>query len=56
MTHQYLKSLIKPGITTGYLNDEANKIENFDIEILTIDPKNETKNILFMKELMMKMG
>jgi len=25
MTHQYLKSLIKPGITTGYLNDEADK-------------------------------
>ena len=24
-THQYLKSLIKPGITTGYLNDEADK-------------------------------
>lgn len=25
LTHQYLKSLIKPGITTGYLNDEADK-------------------------------
>ena len=30
LTHQYLKSLIKPGITTKYLNDEADKfiIEN----------------------------
>ena len=25
MTHQYLKGLIKPGITTKYLNDEAEK-------------------------------
>jgi len=25
LTHQYLKSLIKPGITTSYLNDEADK-------------------------------
>ena len=25
LTHQYLKSLIKPGITTKYLNDEADK-------------------------------
>ena len=25
MTHQYLKSLIKPGITTQFLNDEAEK-------------------------------
>lgn len=25
LTHQYLKSLIKPGITTEYLNDEADK-------------------------------
>ena len=25
LTHQYLKSLIKPGITTKYLNDEAEK-------------------------------
>ncbi len=25
LTHQYLKSLIKPGITTQYLNDEADK-------------------------------
>ena len=25
LTHQYLKSLIKPGVTTLYLNDEADK-------------------------------
>ena len=25
LTHQYLKSLIKPGVTTKYLNDEADK-------------------------------
>ena len=25
LTHQYLKSIIKPGITTDYLNEEANK-------------------------------
>ena len=25
LTHQYLKSIIKPGITTEYLNDEADK-------------------------------
>ena len=25
LTHQHLKSLIKPGITTNYLNDEADK-------------------------------
>ncbi len=25
LTHQYLKSLIKPGVTTEYLNDEADK-------------------------------
>ena len=25
LTHQYLKSLIKPGITTEYLNEEADK-------------------------------
>jgi methionyl aminopeptidase len=25
LTHQYLKSLLKPGITTKYLNDEADK-------------------------------
>ena len=24
-THKYLESLIKPGITTNYLNDEADK-------------------------------
>ena len=25
LTHQYLKSIIKPGVTTDYLNEEANK-------------------------------
>ena len=27
LTHQYLKSLIKPGITTKYLNDDREKIK-----------------------------
>lgn len=33
LTHQYLKSIIKPGITTEYLNNEADKfIRSYDAE------------------------